>query len=244
LPLATATRALALGLLALGVLSGSAGAAGDDGLIDDESYESPNFGYEIEWGRPWDVDTEGTFSEQGFDVLTLCNDNGCLAVMGLEEDVTPEESVEGYIEHNEATFLDDIEISEQDAADDFAYATFSGEAESGNILTIHIEVRELEEATRNDPAVHLIALLISPEDEYDVHIASAADDIEIDGDPAFLATDAAADEDEDDDRGSRDRDEDDDERSDDEDEDDDRSDDEDDDDRDENEDDEDDEDEA
>src|SRR5688500_9073553 len=100
-------RAAAVGVATLTMLTGAADAAGADetGLIDDESYESPTFGYEVEWDRPWDAQPAGTSSEDGYDSLELCHAETCLAVNGIETDLTPVAAVDLFVEDYESDFL-------------------------------------------------------------------------------------------------------------------------------------------
>jgi hypothetical protein len=201
-------RAAAVGFAALILLTGAAGAAGDNGLIDDERYESPSYGYEVEWNSRWDAQSEMTTSEDGADTLALCHAESCLAVNGTANGLTPDDLVDLFIEGYEEDLLSDVEVFAQDREDGISYATFSGKAGNGSRWVIHVEARLLEPATDDAGPVLLYSFLTSPAADYEQAAASAARDVELDGAPVLLFADAVAEDDRDDEDSDRRRDDD------------------------------------
>ena len=179
-----ALRAGIIGLAAFGVVLGGAGAAADNGLIDDSTYESPSYGYEVEWGRGWEAQSSETVSERGFDQLALVTTGGNLVVAALTTEYTTEEVVEAYVD-GLSEGLDDLEILDQGEEDGVAYAMIGGEADSDGPVVTYVEVRELEEAERGSPAILTMSALMSTEDAFEDNLASAVEDIELDGDAIF-----------------------------------------------------------
>jgi hypothetical protein len=187
----TATRAALVGLAAFGLLTSVAGAAGDEsGLVDDFAYESPTYGYEIEWDRPWEVDTQESYSQQGIDTLWLDSFGGFLQVVGFTTDWTAEQIVEDNVDNVDEMF-DDPEVLAQGAGDGVAYSIISGESD-GRTLVQYYEVREIAEGEGGEPALVTITVLYSTEETFENNAASVAADVQIEGDPAFLTLDAAA----------------------------------------------------
>jgi hypothetical protein len=205
-----ALRSAAVGLAAFALLTGVAGAADDNGLIDDYSYESPNYGYEVEWDDPWEADPSQTASEPRADDLTLVNeDDAQIWVTSMPTVGGPEEVVDAYLDAF-AQLMSDDEVVEVGEADGVAYALMTGNDGEAD-TTMYVEVQEIEDG------VVLITTLIAEDESFDYSLTSAGAEVEIDGEPTFQALDAAedeADEDEEEDRADEDDDRDEDRRDD------------------------------
>ncbi len=73
-------------------------AAQGSGLQDDNTYESPQFGYSVTWGEDWSVRAGDVSSDSGgYDEITLRGDDGTLWIQGEADEVTPAEAVETRI---------------------------------------------------------------------------------------------------------------------------------------------------
>ncbi|HEV2073724.1 MAG TPA: hypothetical protein VGR29_08800, partial [Thermomicrobiales bacterium] len=73
-------------------------AAQDSGLQDDNTYESPQFGYSVTWGEDWSVRAGDVSSDNGgYDEITLRGDDGTLWIQGEADEVTPADAVETRI---------------------------------------------------------------------------------------------------------------------------------------------------
>lgn len=90
---------VALMLVVLPLFGGAPAVfAQGDGLQDDHSYESPQFGYSVTWGDEWSVRAGDVRSDRGgYDEITLRGDDGTLWIQGEAEGVTPAEAVESRI---------------------------------------------------------------------------------------------------------------------------------------------------
>ena len=72
------------------------------GVIDETSYESPQYGYTVTWESPWEVDDASTSRRRG-DVLTLAADDATLRFTGQAAEGEPADLLETTI----GTLLED-----------------------------------------------------------------------------------------------------------------------------------------
>lgn len=212
----SALRAGIAGLAAAVLIAGTAGAQDDNGLVEDFAYESPTYGYEIAWDRPWEANEDDTYVEQGADVLSLETFGGFVNIIGMTTDTTPEEMVEFWTEDLPGDVIAEPEIVAEGADDDVAYAQIEDGDEDGE-LVVYVEARMFEEFEDEHGPLIIVSLMFMSEETFDNAAAAATADIEFDGDPLFLALgvdvdedddrrDHDEDDDEDEDRGGRDRD--------------------------------------
>ena len=205
----TAIRAVVLGLLAFGLLTVSSGARAATGLIDDTTYESPNYGYEVTWGESWIADPNLTNSNRGADMLALVAPGGSLFVLSLPANLTPDELIDTYVEGLEKSGIDGLEFVERGEADGVTFATVTGDHAQDGALVIYFEARSLVEPAAGIP-IQTLTVLASRDAAFTTNLAVTAE-VEVDHDPAFLATADdgqdrdARDEPEENDRGGRDR---------------------------------------
>jgi hypothetical protein len=112
---------------------------------------------------------------------------------------TPEEIVDLMLDGVAQQLDDDEEISLGEV-DGVAYGMIVG-SDGVDTVVFYVEVRELD-----DDAI-LLTNLLAPEEDFDHNLLSATEEVEIDGEPIFLATDAADDDADDrDERSDGDRD--------------------------------------
>ena len=185
LRLRRALRGLLLVAALLGPPLGTVRAAqGDDnGLVAETRYESPQFGYVIEWDRDWAADEAQTASDTNGDRLALANPTAGATVsfLGYANTVSARASLDFYVtsrgdEHPEA------KIVAQDDAGDSPWTTLAydlppatGGDEQAVWETVAITV----------PADGVqVAIFFSAEPErYVAALAAAQQDISLDGTP-------------------------------------------------------------
>lgn len=99
-PILSGARLVIVVVLALIPLFGvTAAAAAQNGLQDDNAYESPQFGYTVEWGDDWSVRARDVISNRGgYDTLTLRGEAGTLLIQGQGSNVTASDAVEKRIQ--------------------------------------------------------------------------------------------------------------------------------------------------
>ncbi|MDQ3539136.1 MAG: hypothetical protein M3440_00470, partial [Chloroflexota bacterium] len=88
----TVLLAVMLGTLPALAMTGSVTAAAQDdssGLLDETTYESPQFGYTVSWDDTWWARQRDVSSNPGgFDVITIRNGDGTLRITGRADDDT------------------------------------------------------------------------------------------------------------------------------------------------------------
>src|SRR5688500_15924575 len=140
----TALRAAALGLGAFGLITVGAGASAENGLIDDYEYESPSYGYTVEWDDPWAATERDAVSEDGIDSLYLNTRDGSVMIFALPTDYNEEELVEVAAE----SFVsegDEVEILESGEAGGNAYVLAEITSEDGETVLAYYEAEEIVE---------------------------------------------------------------------------------------------------
>ena len=197
----TALRALVAGVAAFGLLAGSAGAQDGTGLVDDFAYESPTYGYELEWDRPWEAIEDETFSDEGVDVLSLETFGGFLNILGATTEVTPEEMVDLWVEDVPGDLIEEPEVVDRGADDEVAFARIEG-GDADDRVVLYLEARLIEEIEDDQGTLLIVSYMFVSEETFD-NSAAAAAEIELDGDPLYLALGADDAEEEDNDRRDR-----------------------------------------
>jgi hypothetical protein len=192
----TALRGAALGLGAFGLIAVGAGASAENGLLDDYEYESPTYGYTVEWDDPWAATEQDAESEDGIDSLFLNTRDSQVMVLSLPTDYNEEELVELFSE-GLADDGDEVEILEQGEAGGNAYAIAELTLESGGTMIAYYEAEEIVEPDGREPAIVVVTGLLADEADFDESLESANETIELEGDPLFRTLGAETDEDED-----------------------------------------------
>jgi hypothetical protein len=100
----------------------AAAAQQDPGVTSDTSYESPSFGYEIEWETGWEVQPDGASSDENGDNLSLFSEDYGTAVTITSvagQGTTPDAFLDNYQGYLEDTYGDltpsDFESADPDA---------------------------------------------------------------------------------------------------------------------------------
>ncbi|MEJ7763460.1 MAG: hypothetical protein WKF80_11775 [Thermomicrobiales bacterium] len=122
-------------------------AQSDDGLVDDTTYVSPQFEYEVTWDQPWVADEGGTRSRADRDDVLTLRDEGSdvpLVIVGVNTDLLPGERLELIIEDRTASDPDLRVALDPDNGDDFAAALLAYAPDDGATLHEYVEVSEGE----------------------------------------------------------------------------------------------------
>lgn len=161
--------ALLMGLLPLaGMLPA---AAQDRGLVDDSSYESPQFGYTVTWGEDWRARERDVISNPGgFDTLTLRGSEGILLLQGQGAGTTPAEAVEARIRIEGGE--DDVSAMDLEAAVPFVEMTPGRDQ-------VRIEGYTL------DDGVVLIAVLSARAADYDLALQQVHEQVAVNDSPVL-----------------------------------------------------------
>ncbi len=177
-----AVGAIAL-LLAMAPLSSLAGLPLAAGQADSGSYESPQFGYVVEWNDDWaERERETASDEGGLDSMVISNNDGRVQVAGRADDLDADEFLDEI-----ATLVtgdaDDVEVEVEVVAED----------RDGDVPTVELTTDRdhlLLEAHTVDGAVVVVALR-AREADYEAALADAQAGITLNGMPV-LSGEAAA----------------------------------------------------
>ena len=198
----TGIRAVLVGLVSFGLLAGSAGAQDDTGLVDDFVYESPTYGYELEWDRPWEAIEDETYSDEGVDVLSLETLGGFLNILVATTEVTPEEMIDLWVEDVPGDLIEEPEVVDRGADAEVAFARIEGGDEDDRVV-LYLEARLIEEIEDEQGTLLIVRYMFVSVETFE-NSAAAATEIELDGDPLYLALGADEADEEDNDRRDRD----------------------------------------
>src|SRR5688572_5658757 len=137
-----ALRAICVALIALGLVTGATGTAGaadpDKGLISDSKYESPTYGYRVEWGDAWEAEPGETYVKPAYDVLTVSTWGANLEIFGVGDGADPEDVIErtaafgspieeADCEEIDQEWLETWEVVDAGDEDGAAYQVLTGE---------------------------------------------------------------------------------------------------------------------
>ncbi len=181
--IATIRPALAVPIvlaLLLALLAPAASAAQNDrGLIDDTSYQSPQFGYPVTWASPWTVqDRDVITNPGGFDTITIRSDSGTVRISGRADD------------YDTITFLADT-IAIQEASG----GVLIGQDTTGPVPTATMQIAQ--DMMRIDvvslPGAGAIALVVlrANASAFDAALASAETNIQLNNAPLFGAVETS-----------------------------------------------------
>jgi len=168
---------IALMMTFLPVLGAPAAATAQKGLQGDVAYESPQFGYTLEWGSDWSVRGRDVISNRGgYDTITLRGQGGILWIQGQGADVNAADAVEKRIE---------IEGS----SDDVVSEDLDGDVPTVEMVTgrsrILIEGHTLE----TNKAVVLV-VLSAREKDFDAALDSVREQVLFNGGPILTGQEA------------------------------------------------------
>ena len=150
------------------------------GVIDEVTYESPNFGYEVVWTDAWTILPDNTKTEEGYDQIQFISDDSWVVSfsgeqLGRRMDV--------------ADYVDQLPASEEDSGSDILLdelgETEAGylaiyESDSGNEMVIYAAATLYGE----DGTVVLV-LLIAPVADFEDALDQVQTDFALDGEPVL-----------------------------------------------------------
>ena len=151
------------------------------GVTGPNSYESPQFGYEVEWSGEWIVSAGSTTSEADQDMLVL--DIGTsirVQLVGVDPGTDPADLLDSLVApFMEGELFEDVEVTELESE--------SGEVAVNLDFTIGDEpARQRIEARLLPSGDAVVGVRLSTRpDLFEAAFADATENILIDGDPAF-----------------------------------------------------------
>ena len=149
------------------------------GLTGSDSYESPTYGYEVTWSDDWAAVPGSTTSENDRDSLTLDNGSAIrVQVIGVDPETDLEVLLASMVDPIAEAFPD-ADVSELDPVDD-EVATVVEFTIGDQPAIQRIEARLLPSG---DAAIG-VRISTNP-DLYASAVAAAADEVLVNGDPAF-----------------------------------------------------------
>lgn len=166
--------ALAMVITSLAIVAPAGVAAQNDrGLIDANSYQSPQFGYSVTWSNPWAVqDRDVITNPGGFDTITLRSNAGTLRVSGRADSYNP------------LTFLQDT-IAIQLASG----GTIINQDTIGAVPTAELQLgpdrMRLDVLSLPSAGAIVLVSLRAPEGQYPAAIDDARNGVQIDGTAVF-----------------------------------------------------------
>jgi len=144
-----------------------------------DAYESPQFGYVVQWDEQWaERERETTSDEGGLDSMVLSNNDGRVEVAGQADDLAADEFLDEMVSLLTGDAID-IEIVSEDR--------------DGDVPTVELTTGRdhlLLEAQTVDGAVVVVALR-AREADYAAALASAQDGITLNDTPVFSGEAAA-----------------------------------------------------
>lgn len=176
--------AMLLSSLTMLIPAGVSAAQNDRGLIDDTSYQSPQFGYGVTWNQPWGTEERAVITNPGgFDTITLRSSEGTVRISGRSDDYNP------------LTFLQDTVAIQLASGGEMINQDTTGTVPTAELLIggdkMRIDVVSLPEAG----AVVLTSVRAN-EANFDITFASAQENIQLNDTALFnwaaLATEAPA----------------------------------------------------
>jgi predicted metalloprotease len=178
---------LALGLLvaaSVGWATGPAAVARSGASIADGRYESPTYGYTLEWDESWEIGQE--FSERGYDLLQLARNQSTLWIEGQQGFAG---DYVACLEDSVAAFDDEPGVSDVDPVLDEAGEPIV-EDDGTVALAVYTFTVELDEGDpREGAALFACATLLpgeavievthlAPRDDFEAEVAAAAEVLE------------------------------------------------------------------
>jgi hypothetical protein len=182
MPMSRSFRRLPGGLVALlFALAPAFGVAALNRLaiqIDGDAYESPQFGYVVEWTDAWGaLDRHVVSNEDEMDQMMLTNNHGRVWVTGYPDDIDPDDALETTIElHTGAA--GEVETIADDA--DAGIPSVELTADRDHLL---VEVQALDDST-------VVVTLLAREEDYEDALAAAREGITLNGTPVLSGEEA------------------------------------------------------
>lgn len=175
--LARPLLAIAMLISSLAMLSpaGVSAAQDDSGLIDPTSYQSPQFGYSLTWAAPWETRERDVITNPGgFDTITLRGDEGMVRISGRSDAYDP------------LTFLQDTIAIQLASGGEIINQDTTGDVPTAELQVSGDRMR-LEVLSLPDAGAIVLVSLRADETDYEASIASAQENIQLNGSPLFGA---------------------------------------------------------
>ncbi len=168
--------AIAMLIASLAMVSAPGVAAQSDrGLIDETSYQSPQFGYMVTWAAPWETRERDVITNPGgFDTITLRTIDGTVRLSGRSD------------AYNPLTFLEDTIAIQIASGAEIINQDTTGEVPTAELLVGQDKMRLDVVSLPDSGAIVLIALRADQQD-YDAVLASARENIQIESTAVFGA---------------------------------------------------------
>ncbi|MDQ4044199.1 MAG: hypothetical protein M3173_01950 [Chloroflexota bacterium] len=178
LPVATVRSLVTIALLLVSLtalMPGGAAAQSDRGLIDETSYQSPQFGYTVTWGEPWQVsDRDVLTNPGGFDTITLRSLDGVVRVSGRADTYDP------------LTFLQDTIAIQLASGAQVINLDTTSEVPTAE-LQIGQDRMRLEVVSLPESGAVVLNTLRANELDYEIALENAQANIQVAGAPIFSA---------------------------------------------------------
>jgi hypothetical protein len=152
----------------------------DIGVVEDGLYESPNYGYEVEWTDDWTVDAENSASEDTYDFVQFISEDGyALSITGQELDRGDSipDYVDRLLDNEEDEYNTDIVLDEADEEEGGYLGVY--ETEDGVELVVY------SATWMHDDDLIVTVILIAPPDEFEDALDAAQDAFSVDGEPVL-----------------------------------------------------------
>jgi hypothetical protein len=152
----------------------------DIGVVEDGLYESPNYGYEVEWTDDWTVDAENSASEDTYDFVQFISEDGyALSITGqeLERNDSIPDYVDRLLGNEEEEYNTDILLDESDEEEGGYLGVY--ETEDG------VELAVYSATWMHDDDLIVTVILIAPPDEFEDALDAAQDAFSVDGEPVL-----------------------------------------------------------
>ena len=170
--------ALILAVMPAFAITGSAGAAAQEssGLLDETTYESPQFGYTVSWDDTWSArQRDVTSNPGGFDVITIRNGDGTLRVTGRAAEDPASEVLQ-----------DTVELITRNADTSEIVAETGGDVPSVE-LTADRDHVIIEAHTLTDSGAVVVITLTARESRFADALAAARETVLFDEAPIFAS---------------------------------------------------------
>lgn len=152
----------------------------DIGVVEDGLYESPNYGYEVEWTDDWTVDAENSASEATYDFVQFIGEDGyVLSITGqeLERADSIPDYVDRLLDTEEEEYNTDILLDDADEEEGGYLGVY--ETEDGVELVVY------SATWMHDDGLIVTVILIAPPDEFEDALDAAQGAFSVDGEPVL-----------------------------------------------------------
>jgi hypothetical protein len=165
----------------------------EDGLVGERRYESPQYGYAVEWQDSWDVFSVMSVPDGNFDTLALTDGASVISFVSTGDRASAAAQIELTVDNLEQS-EPDLEVIALDLEGEVPSATFEftapGPADGVDTLVrLYVEASPLP-----FPQTVLSVMLRAAVEDFDAEMAAAQATITLDGAPPFSGQAAPEDE--------------------------------------------------